>query len=426
MSNIDAFTAEEVEVLAKFKRTVMEYVPPLSVHTYKESCETLNAIDAASEASFAISRTGSRESSLHNSDSIKMLNPVESHSPKKLSAADLESLPPLPPDEEVITVKRKNSKFLDVRGTMIDTFGSMQDIGGAVNPDIVKNLTEMESSRASEENVVMAKRRSSSEKKSIESMLQVANIETDMSRSDLHAAVDNFKDFAIPKGPVTLHTAALVVDVYKHGGRLSTHTVQRILRNGYRSLKALNNTVYVTIKPEERLTIVGDIHGQLADLLHILDDSGLPSSTNKYIFNGDFVDRGPMGVEVMLLLLCFHAAAPNSVFLNRGNHEDYAICCAYGFQKECFNKYDEVTFGMFVEVFQFLPLFCIVNDSVMVLHGGLFHTAETLLADLNEINRSDFTLRDLPDGGEQLDPFDKVGAKGKHGMAVDLVVNASI
>jgi hypothetical protein len=38
--------------------------------------------------------------------------------------------------------------------------------------------------------------------------------------------------------------------------------------------------------------------------------------------------------------------------LNRGNHEDFAICNAYGFQNECLGKYDDITFGMFVEVFQ--------------------------------------------------------------------------
>jgi hypothetical protein len=47
------------------------------------------------------------------------------------------------------------------------------------------------------------------------------------------------------------------------------------------------------------------------------------------------------------------------VYLNRGNHEDFAICCAYGFQAECCTKYDDITFGMFVEIFHNLPLFAI-------------------------------------------------------------------
>ena len=90
----------------------------------------------------------------------------------------------------------------------------------------------------------------------------------------------------------------------------------------------------MTLSENDRLTIVGDIHGQLPDLLHILEESKLPSRNNKYIFNGDFVDRGPQGIEVVCIMLALFAAWPASVVLNRGNHEDYAICCVYGFQTE--------------------------------------------------------------------------------------------
>jgi hypothetical protein len=38
--------------------------------------------------------------------------------------------------------------------------------------------------------------------------------------------------------------------------------------------------------------------------------------------------------------------------MNRGNHEDFAICNAYGFRSECVEKYDDITFGLFVEVFE--------------------------------------------------------------------------
>jgi hypothetical protein len=79
---------------------------------------------------------------------------------------------------------------------------------------------------------------------------------------------------------------------------------------------------------------------------------GLPSSTNKYIFNGDFVDRGSHGAEVMCVLLALLIARPDCVALNRGNHEDFSICSVYGFQLECYEKYDPLTFGLFVEVFQ--------------------------------------------------------------------------
>lgn len=75
------------------------------------------------------------------------------------------------------------------------------------------------------------------------------------------------------------------------------------------------------------------------------------------------------------------------VILNRGNHEDFAICTVYGFQLECCEKYGDVIFGLFVEIFQQLPLFAVVNKAVIVLHGGLFHTADTTLEELDKIDR---------------------------------------
>jgi len=105
----------------------------------------------------------------------------------------------------------------------------------------------------------------------------------------------------------------------------------------------------------------------------------------------------------MCILMALLLAFPQSVALNRGNHEDFAICCVYGFQKECCDKYDYDTFGMFSELFQHLPLFCLVNQCVFVLHGGLFHASDVTLAELDTIKRTDFTLKDLPADGEPLE-----------------------
>lgn len=181
-----------------------------------------------------------------------------------------------------------------------------------------------------------------------------------------------------------------ILELYRLGGRLSDASLLRILQKGYKMLKETPNLVHLTLTPQCKLTIVGDLHGQLHDLLRILDESGLPSASNKYIFNGDFVDRGPHGVEVFTILMALATAYPQSVVLNRGNHEDAVVCRIYGFHMECTKKYDEHTFGMFCEVFRYLPLFTVVNNCLFVTHGGLFHDENVKLADLEQIERADY------------------------------------
>lgn len=43
--------------------------------------------------------------------------------------------------------------------------------------------------------------------------------------------------------------------------------------------------------------VVGDLHGQFADLLRVFDAVGRPPEVD-FLFLGDFVDRGPQSVEV--------------------------------------------------------------------------------------------------------------------------------
>jgi len=131
------------------------------------------------------------------------------------------------------------------------------------------------------------------------------------------------------------------------------------------------NVVNYTIKSGTRVTVVGDLHGQIPDLLHLFHLNGLPSPRNAYIFNGDWVDRGPQGCEVVLIIFAFKILFPRSVFLNRGNHEAVDINDFSGFLDECKEKYDEEVYTEFNEAFASCPLVTLLNKKIFVVHGGL-------------------------------------------------------
>ncbi|XP_035750327.1 serine/threonine-protein phosphatase 5, partial [Egretta garzetta] len=110
----------------------------------------------------------------------------------------------------------------------------------------------------------------------------------------------------------------------------------------------------------------GDTHGQYYDLLNIFELNGLPSESNPYIFNGDFVDRGSFSVEVILTLFGFKLLHPDHFHLLRGNHETDNMNQIYGFEGEVKAKYTAQMFALFSEVFEWLPLAQCINGKVLV------------------------------------------------------------
>jgi serine/threonine-protein phosphatase 5 len=145
------------------------------------------------------------------------------------------------------------------------------------------------------------------------------------------------------------------------------------------------------------ITVCGDTHGQFFDLCNIFEQGGMPSPTNPYLFNGDFVDRGSFSLEVVVTLLAFKLAMPDALFMLRGNHETKGMNKIYGFEGEVKHKFDDNVMGLFTEVFHWLPLAAVIQDTVFVVHGGLStaNDGAVSLDDINSIQRN----REPPESG---------------------------
>ena len=149
-------------------------------------------------------------------------------------------------------------------------------------------------------------------------------------------------------------------------GRLELRDARAVVQQATAVLHA-EPTVLAIPAP---VTICGDVHGQFYDLLKLFEVGG-PVGTTRYLFLGDYVDRGTFSVEVVLLLYALKTAHPASVFLVRGNHECRHLTEYFTFRTECLHKYRADLYEDMLASFNALPLVAVVNRQFLCLHGGL-------------------------------------------------------
>jgi protein phosphatase len=145
--------------------------------------------------------------------------------------------------------------------------------------------------------------------------------------------------------------------------------------------------------------VFGDIHGQYIDLMTFFYKWGEPKdgsngdiSAIDYLFLGDYVDRGNMSLETIVLLMALKVKYPDRIHLLRGNHEDKLINMNFGFLDECQYRLnedsmlDDSVFSVINEFFEYLPLAAIVEDQILCLHGGIGANVNKI-SDIENIER---------------------------------------
>ncbi|KAJ0399036.1 hypothetical protein P43SY_006907 [Pythium insidiosum] len=188
-----------------------------------------------------------------------------------------------------------------------------------------------------------------------------------------------------------------LMDRFKRGKLLHRKYVVQILLAMKTMLSSLPSLLRVALGDgaDAHITVCGDTHGQFYDVCNIFALNGMPSESNPYLFNGDFVDRGSFSFEVVMTLFAMKLVYPNHVHLLRGNHESKNMNKIYGFEGEVKHKYDETVMGLFTEVFNWLPLAAVIENRVLVVHGGLFSDDQVSLEDIEKIDRN----REPPESG---------------------------
>lgn len=157
-------------------------------------------------------------------------------------------------------------------------------------------------------------------------------------------------------------------------------------------LELLNDAIPVfqklpnVLRLEGDFYIVGDLHGNIRDLVRILAAGGSPSQT-RYLFLGDYVDRGDYSVEVITFLISMAMLFPQNVFLLRGNHEYEDVNSTYGFKDQVLCIFGSSRlFSSFQQFFAELPIAAIVNGQHFCVHGGLSPLLQNV-SELDELDR---------------------------------------
>ena len=168
-----------------------------------------------------------------------------------------------------------------------------------------------------------------------------------------------------------------------------TETVIQQLANEPKHVKNLRVTGrLVNMPPKGKVIIIGDIHGDLDSLVHIIKESEFLDKSRKgediiAVFLGDYGDRGIYSPEVYYIVLWLKKQFPENVVLMRGNHEgpDDLLAYPHDLPSHLDRKFGEngpKVYRKIRELFNHLYNVVLVEGKFVMLHGGAPSQASTI------------------------------------------------
>lgn len=148
------------------------------------------------------------------------------------------------------------------------------------------------------------------------------------------------------------------------------------------------------------LYVFGDVHGNLEDLNFFSDNVwklGMQLTAGKFLFLGDYVDRGMSSLECIAYLFAQKLIVPTKLYLLRGNHETRGVNGweeHYGdgsFLGQCKLRFGVELGEQVWEVvncaFDCMPLAAVIDNDIFCVHGGVPRPIgnSNRIADINSV-----------------------------------------
>ncbi|KAF9244961.1 phosphoprotein phosphatase [Melanogaster broomeanus] len=214
-------------------------------------------------------------------------------------------------------------------------------------------------------------------------------------------------DYAGPKlnttedGKYTITHAFILkmIDWFKQGKKLPRRYAWEIVLGAHANFVKEDSLVNLDLEDGETCDVIGDVHGQFYDLLHLYSLTGPPRP--------DHLDRGSWSIEVILTAFAYKWLYPTRMFLNRGNHEAKEMNRTYGFEGEAKHKHGDQTYKVRPRSPNIAIRTCLHNNGTkqstditaktilspekrkryFIVHGGLFSKDGVTLDEIRKIPR---------------------------------------